>query len=466
MWGRSRQLTGFCLAIITVALAFSWLHSTAAHAQQSVSVGVGVGDTILSISGLSSPNAFITLHKDTGLIGTFNADASGRFTHQVVAQQSGINRLHISARDTAQRLTDTVSLEVNLQEHLQTEVYVFLPPTLDLDIASLQGNQPLVVRGQTIPGGQVSLYIDGQAAALLTAGPDGVWQHTLPTTNLSSGSHGVFARVVDGKGSQSYPTRAYSFIISRPLPLPQPTPSRPLLPDIFRPNPATAELLVPTPGQTVRQGRLVVSGLGPARTQIEVYAGQQLLGTVWSDQRGNWSLPFTFTPGSHTLRVRACQDGRCSNFSPGVTFTYKGTDNNRPRLRARLDKYSFSTAPNGRLRINLAITEGSPPFQVVVDWGDARTDRSVHDKAGIVLLHTYTKTGRYTGKILIRNPLGSQEIFFTVDVVSNPIRSFVPGLPAWLYLAVIALCLAIFLIIRKRLQKFRQSPPDKNGKMR
>lgn len=446
MQGRAITL----ILYVYVVLCCSLILSTHVLAQESVNIGVGVGDTVLDISGQSSPHAFISIYSGQGLIATVTADGSGDFNGSVAARTPGITRLTLSGRDTENRLTDAVTVEVNLQEHTHTAVHVFLPTTLELSALTMTEGQTLGVRGRTYPSANISLFVDNQTAGTVKAAPDGSWSMAIGMAAYSSGLHGIFTRVSDNLGGQSFSTVTQSFILTRSALEVLPIPTKPPTIPPINPAPAAPRILSPSDKYVSRQSRVVISGQGPARTQIEVLEDGRVIGSVFSDFSGAWALPYTFSDGSHTIRARSCTADRCSGYSNQVSFSYQSNPSGSPRLRARLEKQSYSliqSSGNNKATLRLSINEGAPLFQVNIDWGDKSKSSLTSSDRDISASHSYAEAGKYTGRVLIRNPLGSQELFFTVNVaVKRPSTTLLA--PIYIGGAATALLLVHHLIYR------------------
>lgn len=416
----ARLFVSFLLAVGTLLLGYPGN----IHAQQSV--GVGVGDTVLDISGKASPDSLVSVFNGSGLISTFNADSTGNFGRSIPAQTPGITRLSVSSIDAMNRPTDTAILEVNLQEHFHTSVFFFLPTTLDIGSSTITDDRPLKLTGQTVPNGNVTIHVDNRPSGTVMAGIDGTWEFTGSTKDLSAGIHGVFASVSDGVGNQSFPSRTQSFTVIRAEPPALPVaPAFPIIPSI-RQSPAVPLIASPTNKQVLKQDRVVISGSATARTQVEVWEGQRALGAVWTDSSGAWALPHIFSEGAHTIRARSCLNALCSGFSNTVEFTYLADKPATQQLKAYLDKDTFTSLradKNGKIRLHLRITEGAPAFHITVDWGDGDKATVSQVTRSIQFSHAYQKEGAYSGRLLIRNALGSQELFFAVNIQAGNVST-------------------------------------------
>jgi hypothetical protein len=427
-----------------------------------VAVGVGVGDTSLNVSGQTSPSAYVTVTKDNNIIGTLTADASGNFSQSFPAQDPGITQIGFIAQDSASRVTDAISLQVNLQEHFPTDVQVFLPTNLQISPNIISSGQQVTVGGQAAPNATININLDGHAIATQSTDASGNWQYKLSTNGLAAGIHQIVATVTDSLGNQSYPTSPYEFNINAP-PAGQPRSGNP--PPVIL-KLAIPKITSPQPSQIITSPSLTIAGKGPGRTQIEVWNDTHILGSVWSDLLGNWQLSLTFNPGMYTLRSRACLDDSCGQFSPGVTFTYKTPALTQQKLKASLNQYSLTQPVPGHTVIKLNISFGTAPYQVAVTWGDGTTDQSKIRNNETILEHIYTKIGRYSGHVSVSDQNGKQILYFTINVRKVLPGSQKPSPQSNLVLLLAIIAASGYLWYKFKHQRKRKQPPAKKPRKR
>lgn len=428
------------LSAICLFCSLAWLCVASVSAQMAASVGVG--DTSLNLSGRTSPNAYVTVSSDSGVVGTVLADSSGNFSQSFPAQNPGITELHISAQDTAGRITDTASLQINLQEHFPTDVSVFLPTSLGLQPLSAVQGRHVEATGQTIPSGVVSIVIDGQVAGTVTSAADGSWDYMVDTTRLPVGSHTVVAKVSDAIGGQSYPTSQYIFEVSA-----QTSSRLPVRVNQLPPFPllTAPQITFPAQNAVIHDAALTIAGKGPVRTQIEVWDSSHALGSVWSDFLGNWQLPITLSPGSYSIRARACSNNLCGNFSPAILFTYQSGQLPQQKLQATLDPYAITASSGDQTTIHLQIHYGTIPYSVTANWGDGSALEHLKlSKSTTTLAHTYAEPGKYTGTIVVSDRNGSKQLlYFTVNTLKSPPFANRHHYPWYLFLILALLVLVI-----------------------
>jgi Bacterial Ig domain/PKD domain/Bacterial Ig-like domain len=239
------------LALAGLGFVSCWVvWPLSASAQGGSYVSIGVGDTTMTITGETSPGAFVTIADSSQIIGTTSADGTGHFQMTFPAQRQDIHKPSVYSRDTDGRYTDTVLIPTSLYAHFDTAVDFFLPPTIATTVGQVVRGEGLPLGGQTVPAATVSLVLDHSGFAQVTAGGDGRWSYQWPTDGLALGSHTVYAVGSDSAGQTSFPTHGVGFRVVSGIPgLPLPTPP----PPTFGPTPVQPPRSGSTPGPiTVR----------------------------------------------------------------------------------------------------------------------------------------------------------------------------------------------------------------------
>lgn len=432
-----------CLSLLVIALP--------AKAQDSA-VSLGVGDTILTVSGRTSPGAFVIILDGGTTIGTTIADSSGNFSQTFTAFAPGVHTLIVYARDTSGRITSPVEKEVSVAEHFETIVNFFLPPTLAIDNATVPVNSPITMQGSTIPGGRVVILIDDVARSTVTADLNGQWNYVLDTTGMAAGNHTIYAIVSDPvTAEQSYPTSRVPITLVAP----QDT-TTPLLPPPFvQPvKPDVPVITHPTNGSTVEGPELSVRGTAQPGTRIELYNGSQLIGSTFANSSGEWEIIITLSEPSYSIRARACRLLICSDFSQSVNFFWQSFGGLGEGLSIRLEQYWFLIAKGHSITHNLHISGGTPPYNIAIDWGDGSTYTLNGKDLLLTFSDTYTKAGKFVGTVIVTDKEGRQaRQTFTVEAIDFGFN--------WLFIIFILLLILILLllfILYRRRKKKRNSP--------
>ncbi len=408
-WGRVGLIVVLCAICVAGVLS--------RVAAESVTVTIGVGDTVLAVSGKTSPNAFVTIISDGNVIGTTTAAADGTFTRTFPAQTPGLHELNIFAHSTAGNNSDTVTLNINITEHATTTVDVFLPTTINIEDTTLAHDQNLNLSGETFPSSTVKVFIDNTEFITTTSDAQGNWNVNTGTSSLGSGQHEFFVRITDGIGNQSYPT-ALRYFTHEAAPVP---------PDSSVQTPPVPVITFPSSDIVWTQPEITITGTAAPNVQVELWDGAHPLGSVWSDDDGNWSLRLSLEARTYHLRARACIQGKCSNFSPTVTITYQPGGMLSPLqepLIIDLQPLSYMIYAGQTLSVQPKILKGQPPYIIRIDWGDGVSDSSTHSKDALTLSHVYSKAGKYTAILYAEDAQGRKgSIQFTVEVLQAGSRS-------------------------------------------
>lgn len=439
--------------VLCALLAFTTAGSVAA---ENVTVTIGVGDTILSVTGQTSPNAFVTISKDGNVIGTTTAAADGTYSQTYPAQEPGIHQLSVFAYTPSGKTTDTVTIEVNIAEHATTSVEVFLPPTIEVEDTSLDENQRLVLGGETAPSATVTIFIDNADYAMIQADAQGLWYLDLATDPLAGGQHQLFARATNGFGEQSYPTTPRYF--TRFVPVIAPIPPSPL------PVPAIPKITFPPSGTIWREPQITIQGTGAPGTQIELWDGARRIGAVWSDAGGTWAIRLTLEAREYSLRVRACLEGRCSAFSPTIHFTYEAAGSAEPRgqpLQIHVPQTTLTIYQYQPLTLRAFVLNGRSPYKTTILWGELAPEKGAFTNGELAFNHRYATPGKYTVTLDVQDADGrTGRVHFAILVKPQTTTHFFDNL-LWL-LAVLLLALLILLAARQR--RARREKEERRGR--
>lgn len=196
--------------------------------QSQITVTINVVDTTLTVTGKTSPLAFVTILDSLTVVGTQAADSSGNFEKNFTAQTPAIHTIGVYAKDTWGILTDTTTTNINIASNTETRLSVFLPPTITLVDEVAQG-ESLVISGQTYPLSNVTLVVNDIDSFTTPSDISGRWSYSLSTSGLSLGTHNVYARATDTFGNQSTSTTKRTFTV---IQAPSPTPTSELTPTV------------------------------------------------------------------------------------------------------------------------------------------------------------------------------------------------------------------------------------------
>jgi len=425
------------LKLLTVLVILPLLLITNVRAQsvtQGTTVSVGVGDTVLVVTGSTSPNAFVTFKEGGSTIGTTSALANGSFSQTFPAQSPGIHNISIYARDSQNRLTDTVTVSVNLLEHFTTTLDVFLSPTIQLMSSQLTRGESLVIRGETIPNGTITITLDNGQTFQTTSNSSGQWDYSLNTSNLSTGTHRIFAQASDGGGQQSHTTAERTFNVTDPLP-----------PDQQTQAPAAPVITEPADGTEVDANSVVIRGTAQPGTQIVLLNFGSPIGSVFTDRNGNWQIELSLRDRLYQLTARACIRTACSGLSNTIRIYHRVR--NPEVLLIRLEKYMGMVEVGQPIAIRGTIEFGQEPFELTIKWGDGKTDTLKTSEKRFGFTHTYKHAGMYNGSVEAKDNNGATyKVAFSVLVTTA--ADHVESQGWWIIL--LAILLALLFLARKR----------------
>lgn len=232
-------------------------------------------------------------------------------------ESGGINQLSIFATTPGGSVTDPLIATINVVEHQDTVFYAFLPPTIALDSSQVMAGQRVRASGETKPGGTVVVTTDTGLLSQTTADTSGKWSVTVQTA--SPGLHSLFAVAHDSFGQQSAPTRNVSYMVKSSGLVPVPSfPTSPIHP-IPPPAPQTPIITSPQNNQYLNTRTVAVKGSADNDSLVEVWVGNDIVGTAYASAAGAWQLSFTAAAPRTALRARSCLNQVCSDFSPAVT---------------------------------------------------------------------------------------------------------------------------------------------------
>jgi hypothetical protein len=440
----------FILCLLTL---FFIAHAPSVKAADSA-VSIGVGDTSLVVSGRTSPGALVTILDGNTIIGSATADAAGVFSKTFPVVTPGIHQLSIYATDAAGRLTDKITQEVNAVEHATTTVSVFLPTTVVID-PSVQLGDIQHIQGSTIPSGTVTITLDGSATFQVTADVNGNWEYNLSTMGLNIGQHALYGIVSDGVGNQSYPTAQYHFTITA-LPIQGQPPTGGGIGNPGGAAPKPPVITQPSSGATVSNPVLTVKGTAQPGSRIDIFNGSRIIGSVFANTKGEWTIDISLSESLYELKARACFGELCSDFSNTVTIYYQAAQG-RGGLYAYLDSYGYKRKANESLVFPLHIRGGQLPYAVTIDWGDGTVDRFSTEQLDVSLSHTYKRAGYYNGRIIVQDKNGERYLLaYATEVVASNAPVY------WWWLLLLLLLLLLLYILWRYSRHKRRSREERN----
>lgn len=417
-----RVLRLVALAVVVGIVALLGVRQ--ALADTNIGVSIGVGDTNLTINGLASPQAFVSIRDGSAVVGTGQADATGAFSINLLAQNPGNHQYVIAAEDTNNILTDSVSLFISLAENAHSTAHVFLPPSL-LMPSSVAYGQAIHINGSTIPSATVSVVVDGHTNQVV-ADSNGLWSFNQPSNALGSGTHVVFVFATSTTSETSYDSDLHTVEVgsnpNQPQP-PAPAPPSPVPPSIETPisRPTSPVITYPPANAQLPNGVNEIRGRAEPGRIINVYNGKQLIGSTVADANGNWALRVSLDGGSYELFAQACDSNSvCSSLSNGVPFSVKSAQSPVAPLLVSLDPYAQKTSVDSRVSLKIT-TNQAGSYRLKVVWDDGQTDSVTASSATTNVTHIYHNVGLFAGTVWVETNGQVAVASFSVTVTSQPV---------------------------------------------
>lgn len=380
----------------------------------NIEVSVGVNDTIMTVQGQTSPGAIVTVLLDGSVVGTARADAStGKFSKQFPAQKKGLHSLSIYARDRDGNTTDTITQTINLRPQAETTIDFFLPPSIYMSHLQISRGETISFWGITAPNSNVVVSIDNNSTFTTKAGSTGRWRLEFDTSDLNGPVHTVRALGIDQDGRQSTISALRRFTLYFPD-------GRPF--DAAPSDLRAPIILSPQMGAVIPDPTTVVSGTAQPNLQLELYDGERLIGSIFTDSRGEWRIEIGVTEMKYELRARVCAAARCSDYSETISVS-NGNGNKLSGFSLLLDRYRFfNYGVNEIVTAQITFVEGSPPFSIQIDWGDGVVERlSANSRDSLTISHRYREPGNYNGNVAGIDKNNAADIhYFAVEIRNEP----------------------------------------------
>jgi len=395
--GTGLGILALTLVISGLLAAYTWAQvlvpSGVPTEAPGVPVSLGVPATQLTVTGCAARQAFVTLFNNADLVGTVVANNSGQFSKSIIVDDPGLQTVKLYYQDLSGRISSTVTKNVSASAQTNTFLDMFLPSTVDHEPSFVVAGGLIVFRGSTCPNAQVSVVIDNNFTASAQADNRGDWVAVVDTDNFFAGQHsyGVVAKVGP---DLSEPSQKGQFTVTGKTTEPQ-----------IEPDSLSAPFITsPVDGFLSGSRRITIRGSGPANSQIQLFVDDQIRGSAFASSTGEWLIEFTTEKPDHTVYAKACVEDICSESSNVIRVGYRG-DLASCGGSLRLARYQlFDLRPNQGFNLDLAVIEGLPDYELLIDWGDSTVDHvSQPESRPISFHHIYSDSGHYNGVLAARD---------------------------------------------------------------
>jgi hypothetical protein len=192
------------------------------------------------------------------------------------------------------------------------------------------------------------------------------------------------------------------------------------------PPPSQAATIdIPKNGQSFSSLPIVVSGLCPNNTLVEIYKNNVFAGSV-NCQKGSYSLQIDLFDGRNDLVARVFdslnQQGPDSNT---VTVNFSSAiPTPGPRIFLTTQFAKRGADPGTVLTWPITLSGGTGPYAISVDWGDKTNPDLISQPVpgNINLQHTYTQSGIYKVTVKATDANGNTAFLQLVAIANGPIK--------------------------------------------
>lgn len=243
--------------------------------------GTAVGLGALTLAGTGTPGTVVEIFRNGVSLGTTEVGANGSWSFDVDMPNAGDYDFSVKALNAAGDVvaeSAAQTLTVNAPE--------IALPTFNLPELPTVG--PFTLTGTGTPGSVIEIVRNGVSLGTTTVGPDGNWSFDLDLPD--AGDYDLTLNTLDGSGNVLGSVALPRFTVAAPtvnFEAPE-----------FGPF-ALGDGGLPT-------GRLRLNGRSNPNATIEIYAGDELIGTTTADADGNWSFDsdMSLASGNYPLTAR------------------------------------------------------------------------------------------------------------------------------------------------------------------
>jgi hypothetical protein len=386
-------------------------------------ISLGVHDTNLSLTGCASPNAFVQIFDDNSPVGTVIAGNDGRFSKNVIFDNgsAGLHNIKLYYDDATGRTSSIVTKNIALTPQSETKLDVLLPTTVEHEPEPVRIGDYLIFRGTTCPFALVNVVVNNNHTLAAKADERGNWYVIADTQNYYVGGH-VYEALSDLDGQTSQRTSKYIFA----------TVGEGFGTGSQRPVLTTPTIIEPQDLFLSSTRYITFRGTAPTNAQLEIYVDDTLQGSIFTNPIGEWTFNLTMLQPQHNVKVRACYEGACSEFSNIVRVRFAG-ELASCSLRFTLNNYRYyDVGPNRGVDLSIDSLYGVPDYDVLIDWGDATVEHlNLINNEPVKFHHVFKLGGQYNGTITIEDSTGcSQTHYFSTHVGARD------PLPWWLLITI------------------------------
>ncbi len=240
--------------------------------------------------GTGEPGSEVDIVANGEVVDTVTVGADGRWAYDFTPNEVGDYELVIRSADTDGRVTESNSLSMLVEATIAepetlTVIEETVPLTLDeLAVDDVTTDETVNLSGTGIPGSEVQIIAGGDLFGIAAVRPDNTWVYALAFSN--TGEYDILVQVVDEDDSVIESTEAVTVSV------------------LARKASENFAFIFPADGGEIIVGRLNLIGTGDAGLEVEILAGESILGTTEIQDNGEWYFSVEPELGQHTFSAR------------------------------------------------------------------------------------------------------------------------------------------------------------------
>jgi hypothetical protein len=156
-----------------------------------------------------------------------------------------------------------------------------------------------------------------------------------------------------------------------------------------------------------------------------IYRDDEVVGSTFASSDGSWFFNTPLANSDHIITAVACRQEVCSKSSAPLIIHFSGDLGRCLDTSFRLSNYRYWGVKRGQgIDLNMEQIQGTPPFEILVDWGDERTERFTHNSTKSMKLNgSFDQSGRYNLSLTIADESGCVYTgYVSVDVLEESVR--------------------------------------------
>lgn len=161
-----------------------------------------LGDTQVTVQGKAYPNVTLNILIDGDEVGSVRTNSKGEFLFNTETDP-GAATFSFWANDVDGVRSPSFTTTFDITQGAVTNVTgILIPPTMSVSNTKINPGDTVTVKGQTIPSVVVEVYLDNKNKTFTTTSDtSGRWSLNIPTSGLSTDTHTLKARFIEGTGA-------------------------------------------------------------------------------------------------------------------------------------------------------------------------------------------------------------------------------------------------------------------------